>query len=113
VIDTFVAQSGTPILFMSTAFKVRPACAVDLAFVIEPDGGQFHAYCPQLKGLHIDGADEQEAFDRAIHAAEIYLLSLSRHGETVATDVRVEVPEGAILRTVTLEWPLRRTSGTS
>jgi predicted RNase H-like HicB family nuclease len=98
---------------MSTALKIRPECAVDIAFIIEEDGTRYHAYCPQLKGLHIDGGNEREAFNRAIQAAEIYLLSLSRHGETVASDVRVEVPEGAIVRTVTLEWPLLRTSGIS
>jgi predicted RNase H-like HicB family nuclease len=98
---------------MSTALKIRPECAVDIAVIIEADGGRYHAYCPQLKGLRIDGGNEQEAFSRAINAAEIYLLSLSRHGETVATDIRVEVPEGAIVRTVTLEWPLHRTSGIS
>ena len=98
---------------MSTALKIRPECAVDISFVIEQDGARYHAYCPQLKGLHIDGGNEQETLNRAIHAAEIYLSSLSRHGQAVATDVRVEVPEGAILRTVTLEWPLQRTSGIS
>jgi predicted RNase H-like HicB family nuclease len=98
---------------MSTALKIRPECAVDVTVIMQPDGTRFHAYCPQLKGLHIDGGNEQETFNRAIHAAEIYLLSLSRHGETVPTDVRVEVPEGAIVRTVSLEWPLHRTSGIS
>lgn len=98
---------------MSTVPKTRPECSIDLAFIVEPDGGRYHVYCPQLKGLHIDGGNEQEAFNRAIDAATIYLLSLSSHGETVVSDVRVEVPEGAVLRFATLEWPSHRTSGIS
>jgi predicted RNase H-like HicB family nuclease len=96
---------------MSTALKLRPT--VSLAFIVEPDGQQFHAYCPQLKGLHIDGPSEEEALKRAIEAAELYLQSLERHDESFSHDVREEIPEGAVLRTVTLEWPSTRTFGIS
>jgi predicted RNase H-like HicB family nuclease len=96
---------------MSTALKLRPT--VSLAFIVEPDGKQFHAYCPQLKGLHVDGRTEEEALDRAIEAAELYLQSLALHNESFPHDVREEIPEGAVLRTVTLEWPSSRTFGIS
>ena len=98
---------------MSTALKLRPSSAVQLAIVVEPDGDVFHAFCPQLKGLHIDGRTEKEALTHALEAAEMYLRSLARHGESLPNDVRQEIPEGAVLHTVTLEWPSHRMSGIS
>lgn len=54
---------------------------VSIRFVVEPDDGRFHAYCPELKGLHVDGATEEEAFENARKAAEIYIMSLIRHND--------------------------------
>jgi len=31
--------------------------------IIEPDGQEFVAYCPALKGLQVPGATEQEALE--------------------------------------------------
>ena len=28
---------------------------IQVAVVVEPDGDGYHAYCPNLKGLHMDG----------------------------------------------------------
>ena|SRR5437867_3836418 len=98
---------------MSTALKLRPECAIDLAFVVELDDQQYHAYCPQLKGLHIDGRTEKEALKRAVEAARLYLESLERYHQSIPSVVREEIPEGAVLHTVTLEWPSGRTHGTS
>jgi predicted RNase H-like HicB family nuclease len=51
--------------------------------IVEPDGGVFHAYCPALKGLHVDGATEDEAVRNAVEAAEAYLASLIKHKEPI------------------------------
>ena len=52
-----------------------------LGVVIEKDGQSFHAFCPGLKGLHVDGRTEKEALQNAEHAANFYIASLIRHGD--------------------------------
>lgn len=54
---------------------------VAIRFVVEPDDGGFHAYCPELKGLHVCGATEEEAFETAKKAAELHILSILKHNE--------------------------------
>jgi len=49
---------------------------------IEPDGDLFHAYCPDLPGLHVCGDTEEGALAESIDAVEAYLLSMIKHGET-------------------------------
>ena len=44
---------------------------IKVSVVVEPDGEGFHAYCPAFKGLHIDGATEQEAVERTCKALEL------------------------------------------
>lgn len=61
---------------------------VDIA--IEPDDGEFHAYCPALKGLHVDGRTEEEALKNAVHAVELHLKSLIRHGDPIPVGVLTE-----------------------
>lgn len=61
--------------------KAKVEFKVDI--VVEPDGEMFHAYCPALKGLHVDGATEEEAVRNAVEAAEAYLESLIRHNEPI------------------------------
>jgi predicted RNase H-like HicB family nuclease len=59
---------------------------------VEPDGDEYHAYCPALKGLHTCGATEQEALQHAIDAAIAYLQSLLKHGDPIPIHVEVEAP---------------------
>ena len=59
----------------------RPVFKV--AFVVEPDEGSFHAYCPALKGLHTCGNTREEALENAKMAAVAYLESLLRHGDPI------------------------------
>ena len=47
-----------------------------LLIVIEPDGDEFHAYAPDLPGLHTSGATQEEALSNARDAATAYLRSL-------------------------------------
>ena len=48
---------------------------------VEPDGDEFHAYCPTLKGLHTFGSTEEVAVNNAIDASLAYLESMIKHGE--------------------------------
>ena len=58
-----------------------------LVFVVEPDEGDFHAFCPALKGLHTAGSTEQEALENAKNAAVAYILSLIKHGDPIPVGV--------------------------
>jgi len=64
---------------MQMIFKIQ--------IIIEPDGDEFHAYCPDLKGLHTCGNTEQEALVNAQDAAIAYLKSLIKHNEPIPIDI--------------------------
>lgn len=55
--------------------------------VIEPDEGRYHAYCPALKGLHVDGETEEEALKNADTAVRAYLESLAKHDEPIPVGI--------------------------
>jgi predicted RNase H-like HicB family nuclease len=95
-----------------------------LAFslVIEKDGNSYHAYCPGLKGLHVDGATEKEALENAVKAAYVYVASVVHNGDPLPIgphfsadpeEQLVTVPPGAMLRHIELQWPSTNTSGIS
>ncbi|MEO6196787.1 MAG: type II toxin-antitoxin system HicB family antitoxin [Dehalococcoidia bacterium] len=91
---------------MTTQDRVTVGFRVDI--VVEPDDGEFHAYCPALKGLHVDGGTEEEALRNASEAALAYLESLIKHNEpiplaVVRTDARSEAPPGGSTHSQTLE----------
>ena len=48
----------------------------------EPDGG-FHASCPSLPGCHSQGDTLDEVMGNIREAIEVYLESLTAHGEPV------------------------------
>lgn len=90
--------------------------------VIEPDGDLLHAYCPGLKGFHVDGSTEGEAIQNAAEAADCYIASLIRHGDPLPigphfTAERVEdtppIPPGALLRHIEVQCAIQETSGSS
>lgn|SRR5208283_4239658 len=93
-----------------------------VTIVIEPDGELFHAFCPGLKGLHVDGRSEGEALLNATEAAQCYIASLLRHGDLLPIGPHFSaegeeevphIPKGAFLRHIELQWPTRSTSGNS
>jgi predicted RNase H-like HicB family nuclease len=59
--------------------------------VVEPDGDEYHAYCPALKGLHTCGATVKEALNNARDAAAAYIESLIKHGDPIPVGVEVGV----------------------
>jgi predicted RNase H-like HicB family nuclease len=59
--------------------------------VVEPDEGGFHAFCPALKGLHVDGSTEEEAIQNAADAAMIHLESLIKHGDPIPVGVTIGI----------------------
>jgi predicted RNase H-like HicB family nuclease len=103
---------------------INPAKSLTLKVqvVVEPDEDRFHAYCPAFKGLHVDGATPEEAFDNAADAALVYLNSLAQNREAIPIgpfcqsvqehDCLPEIPAGALLQDVELSWPSHKTHGT-
>ncbi len=63
-----------------------------IEIVVEPDGDEYHAYCPALKGLHTCGATVKEALNNARDAASAYIESLIKHGDPIPIGVVVGVP---------------------
>jgi predicted RNase H-like HicB family nuclease len=59
--------------------------------VVEPDGDEYHAYFPALKGLHTCGATVKEALNNARDAASAYIESLIKHGDPIPIGVVVGV----------------------
>lgn len=101
----------------------RPDLRLKIMVLIEPDEGAYHAFCPGVKGLHADGATEDEALATMTDALRAYLQSLAKHGDPLPIGPHVslervefdpiEIPPGAFLRHVMLEWPSLHTSGAS
>lgn len=93
---------------------------LNISIIIERDEPGYHAYCPGLKGLHVGGDTEEETFENAKQAVVAYLESLVKHGEplpvgpdlTVEPYPEIEVPPGAFLRHIQLQWPTLNISGT-
>jgi len=56
---------------------------IKVRIVVEADEGSFHAYCPELRGLHVDGATEGEALDNARVAVRLYVNSLIKHDDPI------------------------------
>lgn len=93
-----------------------------LSVVVEKDGNCFHAFCPGLKGLHVDGSTEEEALQNAAQAANCYITSLIRHGDPLPigphfTAESVEdtppIPTGALLRNIEIQCAIQGTPGNS
>jgi predicted RNase H-like HicB family nuclease len=88
-----------------------------VAVVVEPeDGGGFHAYCPALKGLHVDGDTEAEALQNAKTAAILYIESLQRNDDPLPvgpslSGERESSPPGWMVHDIELPWPSPSASG--
>jgi len=103
---------------------VEPIKKLTLRFrvIVEPDDGGFHAYCPAFKGLHVDGATKKEALRNVSEAANAYLNSLAAHQEPLPIgpdcivdeeEQELQIPPGAFLQYLDLQWPSQKESGTN
>lgn len=87
--------------------------------VIEPDEGKFHAFAPAFKGLHVDGKDEKEAMLNLAMGIQVYMNSLAANheplpiGPNLIVHEEFEIPQGAFLRSLNVEWPSLQMSGIS
>lgn len=58
-----------------------------IRILVEADDDGFHAYCPELKGIHVQGASEAEAVENAKMAADLYIQSLIKHDDPIPLGV--------------------------
>ncbi len=94
---------------------------LEVTVIIEKDGDGFHAFCPNLKGLHVGGDTLEETMGCAKEAVVLYLDSLSRHGDPLPVGPFLnivdepkpfKIPIGAFLRHVQVQWPSLTQAGT-
>ena len=58
--------------------------------IIEKDGKQYHGFVPALLGCHTFGKTIEETKKNLSEAIEGYLISCSKHGDTIPTDSGLE-----------------------
>jgi len=93
--------------------------ALRVSYAVEEDGECFHAFAPAFKGLHVDGKTREEAVSNLVEAVVVYLNSLSQNsdplpiGPDFAVHEVVQVPQGAFLGSMTVQWPSLQMSGIS
>jgi predicted RNase H-like HicB family nuclease len=61
--------------------------------IVEPDGDEYHAFCPALKGLNACGETVEGALSNARDAATAYIGSLIKHGDPIPVGVLIDVPQ--------------------
>jgi predicted RNase H-like HicB family nuclease len=49
--------------------------------IVDRDGDLFHAYTPDIKGIHASGETHGEALDAIREATSLYFMSLAKHNE--------------------------------
>ena len=75
---------------MSDLLSYTPSVAepIEVEFIFEPqEEGGYHAYAPDLPGLHTQGETLEEAIANAEEALELYVEGLQEEGRPVGTGV--------------------------
>ena|SRR5882762_4464952 len=89
--------------------RIEKPLRLAVCVVIERDGPAFHAYCPGLKGIHVDAKTLEEALENAKEAAKCYVASLVRHGDPLhigpcfTAGETPLIPPGALLRNIAVQ----------
>lgn len=63
---------------------------VSVTIYIDKDGSGYHAWCPALRGFHVDADSEREAIEVAENAAEAYFNSLIKHKDPLPLGVEIK-----------------------
>jgi predicted RNase H-like HicB family nuclease len=63
--------------------KKKHKISFDILICVEKDDDSYHAFVPNLKGIHVDGSTEQEAIENAKKACVLYIKSLIAHDEPI------------------------------
>jgi predicted RNase H-like HicB family nuclease len=107
---------------MLDIFRKRSAKSLRLTidiFVEPEDEVGFHAYAPAFKGLHVSGDTLEEAQHNVADALEVYIESLSKHGDPLpigphlSVEPVTEPAPTATRSSVVFEWPSMQMCGIS
>ena len=82
--ESFKPEVANSLRDAGCGVKLRRMLKIKITVEVEKDGDSFYAYCPGLKGLHVDGATEDEAINNAVEAACYYISSMIRHNDLVS-----------------------------
>jgi predicted RNase H-like HicB family nuclease len=102
--------------------ELRKMLKIKITVQVEKDGDSFYAYCPGLKGLHVDGSTEEEAIDNAVEAASLYVSSMIQHNDPLPIGADFSAEEEALRpsseirtlsRNVEMPWPSAQACGVS
>jgi len=61
--------------------------AFKVGICVEDDGDGFHAYCPALKGIHVEGDTREQAVENAKVASILYIKSLIEHQDPIPIQI--------------------------
>jgi len=61
--------------------QIKVKFSVDI--YVEKDGKEYHAFCPVLKGLHVDGKTQKEALYNVKKAVKLHIKSLLKHKDAI------------------------------
>ena len=92
--------------------KQKHAISFNIIICVEKDDDNYHAFVPNLKGIHVDGNTQQEAIENAKKACVLYIKSLIQHDEPIplqqvqSTEVCPPTPFGMM---ITCPVPQRET----
>ncbi len=76
------------------------------------DSHGYHAFCPALKGVHMDGETEEKAVENIKVAIVLYIKSLIKHHEPIPLQMKIEATQevcSTSSRTMKLSCPPRQT----
>jgi predicted RNase H-like HicB family nuclease len=63
--------------------RSRHRLTFHVTIVVEPDGDEYFAYCPDLPGVLMAGATPQEARENARVAAQLCLETMIEYGDPI------------------------------
>jgi len=75
-----------------TMFGKKAKITFRFGICVERDGEGFHAYCPALAGVHVDGATREEAVENAKTAIFLYIKSHIKHNDPIPIQVPAQHP---------------------
>lgn len=73
--------------------------------IIEHDEDEYHAFCPNLKGLHTCGKTLDETINNAKDAVIAYLNSLIKHGDPIPLGIKEEERKPILEKTQDSSYP--------
>lgn len=75
--------------------RKRARLTFQVIFLVEPDGTEYLAYCPELPGVLMPGATPQEALENARVAARLCLETMIEYGDPIPLSRKRATPRSS------------------